>query len=56
MTKTTAYNVGVGMTVAMGSFTYGFGISRLPLLRGMMLTERHRFCSLRNFNWTAGLL
>jgi hypothetical protein len=25
MTKTTAYNVGVGMIVAIGSFTYGFG-------------------------------
>lgn len=25
MTKTTAYNVGVGLIVAVGSFTYGFG-------------------------------
>lgn len=25
MTKTSAYNVMVGMTVALGSFTYGFG-------------------------------
>lgn len=28
MTKTTVYNVLVGMTVAMGSFTYGFGTSK----------------------------
>lgn len=25
MTKTTVYNLVVGMTVAVGSFTYGFG-------------------------------
>ncbi|KAG9240104.1 general substrate transporter [Calycina marina] len=27
MTRTTAYNIGVGVTVAMGSFTYGFGFA-----------------------------
>ena len=27
MTKTSAYNVGVGMTVALGSFSYGFGFA-----------------------------
>ncbi|KAF2423403.1 general substrate transporter [Tothia fuscella] len=27
MTKTTAYNIGVGLIVAVGSFTYGFGFA-----------------------------
>jgi hypothetical protein len=30
-TKTTTYNLLVGITVAMGSFTYGFGTSASPL-------------------------
>ena len=33
MTKTTVYNVLVGMTVAMGSFTYGFGLFDLFFCR-----------------------
>jgi hypothetical protein len=32
MTKTTAYNVGVGLIVALGSFTYGFGMYSLSYL------------------------
>jgi hypothetical protein len=31
MTKTTAYNIGVGLIVALGSFTYGFGMHHLLL-------------------------
>jgi hypothetical protein len=26
MTKTSGYNIGVGLIVAVGSFTYGFGM------------------------------
>jgi hypothetical protein len=32
MTKTTAYNIGVGLIVALGSFTYGFGVYIQPFL------------------------
>ena len=37
MTKTSAYNVGVGMTVALGSFSYGFGFATFATSIGQYL-------------------